>query len=297
MTDFISLNGQVLPYEEARLAPADGGFLHGAGLFETMRVRNGIIFRLADHLERLRVSAEELTLPLALNESQLHDLITDLLEANDLRDARVRLTVSRGDLHAIDSQNPLPPVTLLITASAFVQYPAELYARGMTVIVSRYLQNPDNPLCGHKTTSYLDRLTGLREAQTAGAGEALWFTARDGALAEGSISNVFMVDRDGVLATPPLTLPQKEDVRLCLPGITRKVVLELARSANLLPHERMIRIDDLLAAREVFLTNAIMGVMPVTRIERHAVAEEKPGSITTELMTAYNQRITEECGG
>jgi branched-chain amino acid aminotransferase len=297
MHDFISLNGQVIPYDEARIAPGDGGFLHGAGLFETMRAKNGVVFRLGDHLDRLKLSAEELDLPLALEEPQLRDLISELLEANELRDARLRLTLSRGDLHVIDAQNPVPPVTLLITASAFTAYPAELYAKGMTVMVSTYRQNPENPLTGHKTTSYLDRLIGLRQAQAAGAGEALWFSAKENELAEGSISNVFIVDKDGVLATPPVALPQKEDLRLCLPGITRKLVLELAREANMLPHERMLRVEDLVGAREVFLTNAIMGVMPVARIERHAVGDEKPGAITTALMAAYNRRLTEECGG
>jgi branched-chain amino acid aminotransferase len=297
MHDFVSLNGQVIPYDEARIAPADGGFLHGAGLFETMRAKNRVVFRLGDHLDRLKLSAEELDLPIALEESQLRDLIAELLEADDLRDARLRLTLSRGDLHAIDAQNPTPPVTLLITASAFTAYPPELYAKGMTVVISTFRQNPESPLTGHKTTSYLDRLMGLRQAQAAGAGEALWFSAKDNELAEGCISNVFVVDKDGILATPPVALPQKEDVRLCLPGITRKLVLELARQANMLPHERTLRMDDLLTAREVFLTNAIMGVMPVTRIARHAVADEKPGPITTELIAAYNQRLTEECGG
>jgi len=295
MADFISLNGQVLPYDEARIAPGDGGFLHGAGLFETLRVRNGVVFRLADHLARLTVSAADLELPFVLGPEQLRDLVAELLEANELRDARVRVTLTRGDLHEVSAENPVPPVTLVIAAAEFTPYPAELYAKGMTVALSPYKQNPDHPLTGHKTTSYLDRLLALRQAQAAGAGEALWFTGHDNDLAEGCISNVLLVDADGILATPPLMV--QEGRRLCLPGITRKLVLELARNANILPHERTLRIADVLAAREVFLTNAIMGLMPVVRIERHAVGAEKPGPITTDLMQAYQKRLVEECGG
>src|SRR5262249_33735627 len=155
-------------------------------------------------------------------------------------------------------------------------------------------QNTESPLTGHKTTSYLDRLIALREAQqakdpatgaSAFAGESLWFTAQGNMLAEGSISNVFLIDKEGLLVTPPLIVPGKTNQRLCLPGITRQVVIELATTLSILPHERMLTIQDVLAAREVFLTNAIMGVMPVTRVEQHVVADGKPGELTRRLMT------------
>ncbi len=289
MSDYIHINGQLTPYDSAAIAPGDAGLLHGAGLFETMRAHNGKVFRLRQHLERLTRSAQTLSIPFALGEALLQEMAADLLDANglDAADARLRLTITRGDLHAATAEDPVPPVTLILSATAFTPYPAELYEKGLPVVISACKQNPENPTTGHKTTSYFDRLLALREAQKLHAGEALWCTAGTNCLAEGSISNIFLVDQDGTLCTPPLTMPDHPNQRLCLPGITRQVVLELATEQNILPHERLLTINDLLAAREVFLTNAIMGVMPVTHIEKHEVGEGKPGALTQQLAQAY----------
>ena len=295
MAEFIHLNGQLTAYEDAHVAAADAGLLHGAGLFETMRAKGGKIFRLGRHLDRLTRSAKALSIPFSLGEVELAEIAEELLDANDLTDARLRLTVTRGDLHAATAEDPVPPVTLMVSAAAFHAYPAELYEKGMTVVVSAAKQNPENPLTGHKTTSYFDRLVALREAQQLKAGEALWFTAGTNYLAEGSISNVFIVDKEGVLATPPLYVPGKTNQRLCLPGITREAVLQGAREAGILPHERMLTIEDVLGAREVFLTNAIMGVMPVTHVEKHQVGAGTPGSLTTQLRAACELQLQSEC--
>jgi branched-chain amino acid aminotransferase len=294
MADYVMLNGQLTPYEAAWVPAGDAGLLHGAGVFETMRARQGKVFRLRQHLERMTRSAQALAIAFALEEEQLREMVAELLDANDMTDARLRLTVTRGDVHAATAEEPVPPVTLLLTATAFAAYPAELYEKGMTVVVSASKQNPENPTTGHKVTSYFDRLLALREAQLMGAGEALWFTAGTNYLAEGCISNVFLVDKEGILCTPPLMVPVSTgnpERRLCLPGVTRQVVLEAATAAGILPHERMLTINDVLGAREVFLTNAIMGVMPVTRVESHEVGEGKVGAMTTLLRGALEAEL------
>ncbi len=294
MSDYIHINGQLVPYDAAVVAPGDAGLLHGAGLFETMRAKNGKVFRLRQHLEQLTRSAHALSIPLSLSEVQLREMVADLLDANSLTDARLRLTITRGDLHAATPEDPIPPITLILSAAEFQPYPPQLYEKGMTVIISSYKQNPESPLTGHKTTSHFDRLLALREAQQVNAGEALWFTAGSNFLAEGSISNVFIVDREGILATPPLTVPEKVNQRLCRPGTARQVVLEVATAMNILPHERLLTINDLLAAREVFLTNAIMGVMPVTHIEKHTVGDGTFGALARQLSEAYNRAVEVE---
>ena len=295
-TEFIALNGQIIPYEHARIAPFDAGFLHGVGLFETMRGVNGRIFRLSDHLKRLTTSAETLGLPTFLDEKATADLIGELLEANDLPQARVRLTVTRGDMAQTDNQHPDPERTVMISAAPLTGYPEALYAKGMTVTISGCFQNPSSPACGHKTTSFFERLLALRQAQAVHAGEALWFTEKK-MLAEGCISNVFLVDNEGALATPPVALPAAEGFRLVLPGITRQTVLELAEKQGIAAREKVLYIQDLLGAREIFLTNAIMGVMPVTRIERHAVADEKPGEWSQKLRSLYESKVQEPAHG
>ena len=304
MSNYLHINGQLLPADEAALSPADAGLLHGAGLYETMRVKNKKIFRPRQHLDRLHDSAQSLGIPVSLSVEQLTEMTDDLLDVNHLTDARLRLTITRGDLSASTPDNPIPPVTLILSAADFQPYAPELYEKGMTVIISRYKQNPDSPLTGHKTTSYFDRLLALKEAQSLKAHEALWFTAHTNYLAEGSISNIFLVDKEGTLCTPPLMLtensalsPQSSALpsrRLCLPGITRQLTLDLATAMNHLPHERLLTINDLLSAKEVFLTNAIMGIMPVTHIENHTVNNAKPGELTTQLRAAYEDALQKE---
>ncbi len=294
MSDYMNVNGRIVSSEEAAVSPSDAGILHGAGLFETMRVENGKIFRGRQHVERLIMSAQTLGIPVSLTAAQLQEMAAELCEVNHLTSARLRLTITRGDLQEATAENPVPPVTLILSAGDFQPYAAAMYAKGMTVVVSRYKQNPESPLCGHKVTSYFDRLLALKEAQEVKAHEALWFTAHTNYLAEGSISNVFIVDKEGTLATPPLVLPEQAGRRLCLPGITRQVVLELATAMNHLPHERLLTINDLLAAKEVFLTNAIMGVMPVSAIEKHVVNGGKIGELTIKLREGYESVLKTE---
>ncbi|MBN2210260.1 MAG: aminotransferase class IV family protein [Sedimentisphaerales bacterium] len=285
MEEFVFLNDGLVAADAASVSIYDGGLLHGVGLFETMRSYNGVVFHLEDHLDRLYRSATVLNFPITQPQQEIAGWIDTLLKANDLRDARLRLTVTRGNLHEVKGDGP-PTTTLFITATKMTPYPPELYQRGMSVIISEYKQNPDDPITGHKTTNYLSRLIALQQAQQKGAGEALWFTTTN-RLAEGCVSNVFIV-QDDCLVTPPLDTP-------VLDGIARRVVCELAKENDISVRQEPIVISELLSANEVFLTNSIMELMPVCRIERHAVGEEKPGPVYTRLHELYRQKVDEAC--
>ncbi len=303
MNDYIVINGQIIPCEDAHISPFDAGLLHGAGVFETLRVLNKTPVNLSDHLQRMIDSARCLGLEIALDLAVTAELIAELLEANDMTDARVRITMTRGDTR---DTSPDSPPTVMISATEFQPYPAALYEKGMAVIISRYAQNPLGPLTGHKSTSYMDRLLALREARAVHAGEALWFTEPGKLLAEACISNVFIISADGPIVTPPWLYPVASSggaadggfaPRLALPGITRRHILRLCAENKLPAEEKMLTIHDVLAAKEIFLTNAIMGVMPVTHIERHTVGNEMPGSVTRQLGQWYNTFIQEQCHG
>ncbi len=289
MSDYVSLNGQIVPYEHARIAPFDSGFLHGIGLFETMRAKAGRVELLDKHLARLQASSLELQLSVEPSAEAISASISELLEANNLSDARIRLTVSHGDMTAADPDQTDPPHTVLLSAAQFTAYPPQFYEQGITVEISNFYQNPDSPLCGHKSISYMDRMFVLRSAQKTGAAEAIWFTAGEKWLAEGCISNVFLVNKVGELCTPPLRMPGKPHLRLVLPGIMRQLVIDTARQRQLKVEEKMLRVEDLLLASEIFITNSIMGITPVVRVERHPVGNEKPGSVTQMLRTAMAQ--------
>lgn len=278
----VYLNGAITPLAEARLPALDAGLLLGAGLFETLRSYDGLVFRLADHLARLDASATHLDIPIQESADELTRAVAAVLEANSLRDARLRLTVTRGPLPAEGEGLPPARPTCLITAGAMTPYADELYEKGMTVTVSDVRVNDKDPTCGHKTINYLTNLLVLRDAHGRGAQEALRFNG-PGRLAEGCISNVFIVTA-GRLRTPPVS-------EGCLPGIARKVVLELAKSEGLDAVEEPIAAQELLHADEIFLTNTIMEVMPVCRIERHPIGEDRPGPVTLRLAAAYKKCV------
>jgi len=277
-------NGQLVSAADARIGTVDGGWLHGAGLFETMRAENGRLFRLESHIERLRSSATKLMRSIERIELPSRVDFLELLERNQLTDARVRLTVSAGDM-TVESVSDRH-WTVVATAAPLVVPATKLYQDGAQVAISSYRVSPLDPTGGHKTTSYLPRLLGLREAQQKQCMEALWFTTRN-TLAEGCISNVFVVKND-TIKTPPLDTP-------VLPGIARATVLELARSLKIAATETALSIDDLLDADEVFLTNMVMQVMPVTKIERRDIADGKVGPMARRLRAAFDELVRKEC--
>ena len=281
----VFLNGSLIPAEKATLSVFDAGFLHGAGIFETMRAYAGKVYRLDQHLERLTKSAKTLSIPLAIDKKSLSLAVKQTIQANGLSEARVRLALSCGNLRGPDKQTKAG--TLLITASTMTPYPAQLYQKGMSVVLSDVKLNSSDPLSRHKSSNFLCRLLVLRKAQHLGAGEALWFSELNH-LGEGCISNVFLV-KDAALLTPPLDEP-------ILPGITRAAVLELAQADNIPTEQRSFNIDDLLGAEEIFLTNSIMEVMPVSRFEKHVVGDEGPGPLTQRLAELYRQDVTQQCG-
>ncbi|MCP4453386.1 MAG: hypothetical protein GY809_18155, partial [Planctomycetes bacterium] len=247
---YVYLNDKIVPSEEAMISASDAGFLYGSGLFETLRVEQGIVFAVEQHLGRLFNSAAALDMFLTRTKDALKEAITEVLAANDLSEARVRLTVSAG----VPSGDGQPPQsTVLVTAVPLVPYAEVCYSKGILAILCPYRQNPADPLAGHKSTSFFSRMLGLRMAHEKQAAEALWFTT-DGYLAEGCVSNVFLV-KDGALLTPPLGTP-------VLAGVARHTVCNLAAQQNLGLEEKALSIDDLLGADEVFVTNVIMKVMP-----------------------------------
>lgn len=283
MSDKVFLNDKLVDVEQAHVPVTDSGFLYGAGLFETMRSHNGVVFRLEDHLDRLFQSAASLSINHDHDKKSLTEAIDELLVANELTEARLRLTLTNGPItETVDQVQP----TLLITASPLQLYPPEYYQTGVMVVLCPYRQNPTDPICGHKTTNYYPRLLALSLARQKAAAEALWFTT-DNRLAEGCVSNVFLV-KGSVLHSPALGTP-------VLPGIARKAVCRIAERESIQLIEKDLHISDVLEADEVFLTNVVMEVLPVIQVEKHTIGEGKVGPVTGELRRRFAELIEEEC--
>ena len=294
MIPTVYLNGRFVPELDARVGVYDGAFLHGAGLFETMRAENARVFRLEVHLERLLRSAARLLVPIRREALPDTETFRELLDRNQLQAARIRLTVSAGSMHEGARHQgesghtaAAPTLTVCATAAPAAGCTRSHYESGVGVVVCGFRLSPTDPLAGHKSTCYLPRLLGLREAMQARCMEAIWFTTNH-QLAEGSISNVFIV-RHGVVKTPPLDTP-------VLPGVARAAVLEIAPRCGFSIEETPLTIDDLLDADEVFLTNSMMQVMPVIRVEKHDIADSRVGEVTQRLLDAYRELVRKECG-
>ena len=283
MTEKVFLNDKLVESNKACISVKDSGFLYGAGLFETMRSYSGVVFSLADHLDRLFFSAQALSIEHSYDRKFITDAVYKVLKANKLTDARLRLTLTSGPMAESEGKRR---ATLLIAATKLQSYPAEYYKNGVLVVLCPFRQNPYEPIYGHKTTSYFSRMLGLKKAHQKRAAEALWFTV-DNRLAEGCISNVFLV-KDSTLFTPPIETP-------VLAGVARKTVCQIALRNSIEFVEKDLSIDDLLAADEIFLTNVIMQVMPVTRVEKHTAGDGKVGPMTKKLMKYFDDFVKESC--
>ncbi len=279
----VFLNNKLVDIDKACISVTDSGFLYGAGLFETMRSHNGVVFALKDHLDRLFASADVLSINNPYDREYITEAITKLLHSNKLTDARLRLTLTNGPM--TESEEKLKS-TLLITAAKFRSYPPEYYKKGVMVVLCPFKQNPIDPASGRKTTSYFSRMIALNLAHQKRAAEAIWFTL-DNRLAEGCISNVFLV-KDSVLYTPPINTP-------VLPGVARKTVCRLALEDSIKLTEKDLSIDDILGADEIFMTNVIMQVMPITKVEKHTVGDGQVGPITKKLHKSFEELVKKEC--
>lgn len=281
MDEIVYLNGSLLPLSQARLSPLDWGFLYGYGLFETMRARSGRIFRLDKHLARLSRSAKFLGIELE-STANLEKALYDTLQANNLSDARIRLTLSGGEGEPVP--DPLAPrtPTLFIIARSYTPYPRQVYERGFKAIVSYIRRNTHSPASVIKSLNYLDNLLARREARLAGADEAILLNEQ-GFLAEASTSNIFLIS-DNTLLTP------SQDSGI-LPGIAREVVQELAPSLGIETVERKISPEELLQADEAFLTNSLIEIMPLTQVGGQNLGSGRAGAMTRRLMDAYKELV------
>lgn len=282
LNKYIFLNGKIIPDTDGHISFKDRGFLYGDGIFETLRSYKGGPFKLAEHIERLHASAKTLKIPLKYTTDELIKSVEELIKKNEVPDAYIRITLSRGIGNnglAIDD-NPNP--TLLIQVKPFKPYREELYEKGMALFVSGARRSTTCPVSRHKTTNLLTSILLKEEAREKSAHEAVVINT-DGHVAECIVSNVFIVYNKNVI-TPSL------DTNI-LPGITRKTVLDICKDRGVHAVEDRFKIETMMNADEVFLTNSLMEIMPVSKVEDKKIGKTIPGETTSQIMDAY-KRLT-----
>ncbi len=279
----VYLNGHFVAKEQAQISVFDHGFLYGDGIYETMRAYEGKIFLLNKHLARLKHSADAISLRLPLSAGKIGDALNESLRVNNLREAYVRLHISRGPGEiGLDPALCAAPTMVIIT-KLFHDYPAAYYERGVSVTIVKTRRN--HPLAlppSIKGTNFLNNILAKIEAIKAHAYEGIMLNW-EGYVAEGTISNIFLVKR-GVLSTPRL------DTGI-LKGVTRDLVLGLARRNKIPVTEAMLRPKDLVSADECFITNTTMEIMPVTTIDKKPIGKGIPGPVTAALHQTYQKEV------
>lgn len=277
----VSTNGRLRRAADAGVSVFDRGLLYGDGIFETFRIYDGRPFRLDDHLRRLARSARSIGLRLPHPAAWFRRQITAVLKANRLSNALVRLTVTRG----IGAAGLAPPSTasptVIFFARPFTGYPAALSHRGLAVVIAKMRRPPRSATPPHaKSLNYLVGILAKVDASQRRAHDALLLSI-EGHLCEGTTSNLFFV-RGGTLYTPSTRTGLLE-------GITRQVILELARKLNIPVRQGLFHPNELLAADELFLTNTSYEVMPVVRVEGRRIGRGRPGPLTRRLHRAFRR--------
>jgi branched-subunit amino acid aminotransferase/4-amino-4-deoxychorismate lyase len=291
MPTTVWLNGDFVDPDKARVSAFDAGVQHAVGLFETMRAQNGRVLHLWRHLARIQQSARELGLSSDLRINPLAEVVRRVVEKADLPDARVRLTITGGDMNLLTGNdgNSEPQATILVVAQPSTKYPDAMFERGIIGAIAEPRLNPLDPTLGHKTINYWMRLRELQIAAQRGGGEAI-FLSLSNHLAGGAVSNLFLV-RGGVLLTPIARGEEPAErgaIRSpVLPGVTRSAMFEFARTMGVETRIQMLSINDLLDADEAFLTNSSWGVLPLTQVEAKPVANAAPGEVTKRLRAMW----------
>lgn len=278
------VDGKRLPSEGAHISARDRGFTLADGVFETMRARNGKVFRLDRHLVRIDGALRTLDIP---RPPELREWVDSAIQAAHVPDASIRLTVSRGVAPGGVGVPADPVPTVVVTVAPPPAFGAAIYETGLRAHVASGRRNEHSITAGLKTLAYTDSVAALIEARKAGADEAL-FLDTAGHCSEASASNLFAVV-GGTLVTPPPTCA-------ALPGITRAAVIELATEVGLEAEERPFGLDELTSADEAFLTSSLRGVAPLVRVDGRAIGSGAPGAITRKVMSAYAALVNGECG-
>ena len=282
----IYLNGKLVKKEDAKVSVFDHGLLYGDGVFEGIRSYNGLVFKLKEHIDRLYASAHGISLKISLTKVDMQKAVISTLKANKLKDAYIRLVVSRGegDL-GLDPRN-CPKPTIFIITDKIALYPPEFYKKGLSIVTvptRRNIPEALNPQI--KSLNYLNNILGKIEAINAGVAEAIMLD-QHGFVAECTGDNIFMI-KDQMLLTPPVHTG-------ILSGITRSAVLGLAPKLGLKPQETTLTRFDLFTADEMFLTGTAAEIVPVAKMDDRSIGNGKVGPFTIKLIGEFKKLTKKE---
>ncbi len=278
------MNGKLVDKADAKVSVYDHGFLYGDGVFEGIRIYSGRVFRHREHIDRLYDSARSIALEIPMSREAMMRAVEDTVRANNKHDGYIRLVVSRGPGNlGLDPRKCEPQIIIIVDDISL--YPNELYENGLEVITASTIRNHPNAVNPRiKSLNYLNNILAKIEAIRAGCLEAIMLNIK-GEIAECTGDNLFLVKR-GVLKTPPTEAG-------ILEGITRSVVLDIARGADIPTSEAPLTRHDVYTADECFLTGTAAEVIAVVKVDGRPIGSGKPGPITGQLRKKFQQIVRE----
>ncbi|MGA2461037.1 MAG: branched-chain-amino-acid transaminase [Candidatus Bathyarchaeia archaeon] len=276
----VYVDGEWVPKSRASVSVFDHGLLYGDGVFEGIRVYNGVIFRFKEHLERLYSSAKSIRLQLPLSPEEMTKAIVETVKRNGLKDAYIRLVVTRGvgDL-GVDPRKCRKPSVVIITQYADPSFGAMAKEKGISVIISSVRRDAvDATTHEIKSLNYLNSVLAKQEALDAGADDALMLD-RNGFVSEATTTNLFII-KYGEIFTPPSTAG-------ILPGVTRRRIIKLTRELGFNMLEKGLTPYDVTNADEAFLTGTLSEIVPLVKVKGILIGDGKVGPTTRRIMDAF----------
>jgi branched-chain amino acid aminotransferase len=278
---FASVNGNVVPAEQARVSVLDNGFTFGDAVYETLRTYAGRPFHLDRHLERLRASAARLGFAAPFGDEVFARRLDELLARAGNEESYIRVILTRGEGDISYRFDRVKGPTLVMVVKPFEPPPERDYVEGIPIVIASVRRNHPRALDpAIKSNNLLNNILAVREGQAQGAAEAILLNDL-GEVAEGASSNVFVV-KSGRAATPPLEAG-------ILSGITRRLILDLCRELGVPAREETLLVADLFAADEVFITSTTKEAEPVRTIDGKPVASGRPGPVHRRILQAYRE--------
>jgi branched-chain amino acid aminotransferase len=282
----IYMNGEFVKKEDAKVSVYDHGFLYGDGVFEGIRSYNGNVFRLEEHLERLYDSAKSVMLEIPHTFEEMTELVVETLRQNKLKDAYIRLVVSRGVGNlGLDPFSCATP-NVIVIAEPLSLFPKALYDSGIEIVSVASRRSRSDVLSPKvKSLNYMNNILVKIEASLAGVSEALMLNDQ-GYVAEGSADNIFIV-RKNKLLTPPGYVGALE-------GITRNAIMEVAKQKGYQMEEGVFTRHDVYVADEVFLTGTAAEVIAVIKVDGRVIGDGKPGPVTNDLLESFRELVQQD---
>jgi branched-chain amino acid aminotransferase len=279
----IYLNGELVDKENAKISVFDHGLLYGDGVFEGIRLYDGCVYKLNEHLERLEYSAKAILLDLPMDRKSFAEAVCETCRKNNLQNGYVRLVVTRGAGHLGLTPDGCGPPSVIIIADDIQLYPEELYQNGLKIIsVPTRRINASALPPAIKSLNYLNNILAKIEAKRVGFQEALMLNDK-GEIAECTGDNVFIISK-GTIFTPPLDAGS-------LRGITRAAVMDLAIELGHEVKEQALTRYDLWTADECFLTGTAAEVIPCVEVDHRVIGTGMPGEVTQALIGKFRETV------